>query len=136
MKIADFGFARFLLDENMVPVLSKTFCGSLQYAAPEIIKGTPYNPKISDVWALGVVIFTMLNKSMPFDDDNAKALYNNQIKRKWRFRSKVVDKLSRECKALVKKMLEPDVVSRIQVEDVIHSTWIHVDVRLKSNFFV
>lgn len=65
-------FYRYLVDEMMNPVLSKTFCGSLQYASPEIIKGTPYNPKLSDVWAFGVVIYTMLNKSMPFDDDNAK----------------------------------------------------------------
>lgn len=64
--------SRFLLDETMTPTLSKTFCGSLLYASPEIIKGIPYNPKVSDVWAFGVVVFTLLNKSMPFDDDNAK----------------------------------------------------------------
>lgn len=135
VKLADFGFARFLLDEKMVPVLSKTFCGSLQYAAPEIIKGTPYDPKVSDVWALGVVIFTMLNKSMPFDDDNAKSLYNNQMKRKWRFRSKVVDKLSFECKDVVKRMLEPIAADRIEIGEIIHSNWVRMDVRLTSKFF-
>ncbi|XP_063702808.1 testis-specific serine/threonine-protein kinase 1-like [Culicoides brevitarsis] len=132
VKLADFGFARFLLDERMNPVLSKTFCGSLQYAAPEIIKGTPYNPKLSDVWALGVVVFTMLNKSMPFDDDNAKSLYNHQIKRKWRFRTKVVDKLSHEVKSLIKKMLEPTIEERIKLDEVIASKWIQMDDRLKS----
>lgn len=132
IKIADFGFARFLLDEHMNSELSKTFCGSLQYAAPEIIKGTPYNPKVSDVWAMGVVVFTMLNKSMPFDDENAKSLYNNQIKKKWRFRTKVVDKLTFECKSLVKQMLEPVAAKRIEVEGVIHSDWIYMDDRLKS----
>lgn len=132
IKIADFGFARILLDEHMNSELSKTFCGSLQYAAPEIIKGTPYNPKVSDVWAMGVVVFTMLNKSMPFDDDNAKSLYNNQIKKKWRFRTKVVDKLTFECKSLVKQMLEPVAAKRIEVEGVIHSDWIYMDDRLKS----
>uniref|UniRef100_A0A336MBU8 CSON014815 protein n=1 Tax=Culicoides sonorensis TaxID=179676 RepID=A0A336MBU8_CULSO len=132
IKIADFGFSRFLLDENMLPVLSRTFCGSLQYAAPEIIKGTPYNPKVSDIWAMGVVLFTMLNKAMPFDDDNAKSLYNNQIKRKWRFRTKVVDKLSHECKSLVKKMLEPNTSDRISLEKILNSSWICMDLRLKT----
>lgn len=56
----------------MEPVLSKTFCGSLHYASPEIIKGIPYNPKLSDVWAFGVILYTILNKSLPFDDNNAK----------------------------------------------------------------
>lgn len=61
-----------MLNDKGEVTLSKTFCGSLQYAAPEILKGTPYDPKLSDVWAFGVVIFTCLNKSMPFDDDNAR----------------------------------------------------------------
>lgn len=52
-------------------VLSDTFCGSLSYASPEILKGLSYNPKISDMWALGIMIFTMLNKAMPFDDTHA-----------------------------------------------------------------
>lgn len=43
----------------------------LSYAAPEILKGRAYDPKRSDMWAFGIMVFTMLNKAMPFDDAHA-----------------------------------------------------------------
>lgn len=51
--------------------MSDTFCGSLSYASPEILKGLPYDPMAVDMWALGILTFAMLNKAMPFDDDHA-----------------------------------------------------------------
>lgn len=71
VKLCDFGFTRYVVDAQNRRVLSETFCGSLSYAAPEILKGLAYAPKISDMWALGVLVFTMLNKAMPFDDTHA-----------------------------------------------------------------
>lgn len=67
-KLCDFGFTRYAVDAQNRRILSETFCGSLLYAAPEILKGKAYAPKISDMWAFGVLVFTMLNKAMPFDD--------------------------------------------------------------------
>ena len=72
MKLADFGFARRMIDSNGKRVLSETFCGSLSYAAPEILKGQPYNPKFADCWSLGAILYVMLNKAMPFDDNNVR----------------------------------------------------------------
>lgn len=71
VKLCDFGFTRFVVDSNNKRQMSETFCGSLSYASPEILKGLPYAPKISDMWAFGVMVFTMLNKAMPFDDTHA-----------------------------------------------------------------
>lgn len=48
--------------------MSDTFCGSLSYVPPEILKGIWYDPKVSDMWSYGVLLFTMLNKAVPFDD--------------------------------------------------------------------
>lgn len=71
MKLCDFGFTRYTVDDANKAVLSETFCGSLSYASPEILKGRAYDPKRSDMWAFGIMVFTMLNKAMPFDDAHA-----------------------------------------------------------------
>lgn len=50
------------------PRLSETYCGSYAYASPEILKGTPYDPFLSDVWAMGCVLYAMVFGRLPFDD--------------------------------------------------------------------
>ncbi|KAK9870299.1 hypothetical protein WA026_006386 [Henosepilachna vigintioctopunctata] len=96
VKIADFGFARFVTDATGKRICSETYCGSLSYAAPEILKGSPYHPRIADIWSLGIILYVMLNKAMPFDDTNIKRLYEQQTNRRWKFRAKVADILSEQ----------------------------------------
>lgn len=130
VKLADFGFARYMIDNRGKRVLSDTYCGSLLYAAPEILRGFPYNPKISDIWSLGVILYILLNKAMPFDEANIKRMYEQQVARKWRFRAKVADILTDHVKKLVNNMLEPDVSKRWRLDQIIHSDWIAMDPRL------
>lgn len=130
LKLADFGFSRYTTDAAGKPVLSDTYCGSLSYAAPEILKGQPYYPKNTDLWSLGVILYVMLNKSMPFDDNNAKRLYEQQTNRRWKFRSKVVNALSDNVKKLVTSLLEPDPVKRVKIDEALKSNWISMDPRL------
>ena len=56
IKLADFGFARWVKSS-----LTETACGSPHYAAPEIIKGHPYDGKIADIWSLGVILYALLS---------------------------------------------------------------------------
>ncbi|XP_011150317.1 testis-specific serine/threonine-protein kinase 6 isoform X2 [Harpegnathos saltator] len=130
VKLADFGFARYMVDSRGKRVLSDTYCGSLSYAAPEILRGFPYNPKISDIWSLGVILYILLNKAMPFDENNIKRLYEQQITRKWRFRSKVMGTLTDHVKKLVGNLLEPDVTKRWRFDQIVQSDWIAIDPRL------
>lgn len=43
-----------------------------------------------------MIIYVCINKAMPFDDTNVKRLHEQQISRRWKFRSKVVDNLSEQ----------------------------------------
>ncbi|KAJ8727127.1 hypothetical protein PYW08_015524 [Mythimna loreyi] len=130
VKLSDFGFARFCVDESNTNILSETYCGSMSYAAPEILRGKPYLPKPTDLWSLGVVLFVMLNKSMPFDDTRMRKLYEQQMGKKYRFRSRVGNTISLECKTIVKHLLEPDPGLRHSAHQVLNSDWIAMDSRL------
>lgn len=130
VKLADFGFARYVVDNRGKHVLSDTYCGSLSYAAPEILRGYPYNPKMSDIWSLGVILYILLNKAMPFDENNVKRLYELQVARKWKFRTKKSAHLTDHVKKLVSNLLEPDVSKRWHLDQIVHSEWIAMDPRL------
>ncbi|PSN41587.1 Testis-specific serine/threonine-protein kinase 1 [Blattella germanica] len=90
VKLADFGFARYVVDSRGKRQMSDTYCG--------------------------VVLYVMLNKAMPFDDTNIKRLYEQQTSRRWKFRAKVVDILSDQLKKLVQNMLEPDIIKRWRMD--------------------
>lgn len=124
VKLADFGFARFCVDVEGRRVLSQTYCGSAAYAAPEVVSGTPYNPKLSDVWSLGIILFIMLNASMPFDDSNLRKLLKDQMTRNWIFRSRVRDTVSFQAKSIVRHILEPDITLRLTLDRVMTNEWV------------
>ena len=41
--------------------------GSKSYAAPEVLAGLPYDPRLADVWSLGASLFAMCAGFFPFD---------------------------------------------------------------------
>ena len=61
IKVTDFGFAR----QFEAGDLSKTFCGSAAYAAPEILQGQPYHLPLHDVWAMGIILYIMVSYYNP-----------------------------------------------------------------------
>ena len=124
VKLADFGFARFCVDCDGRRILSQTYCGSAAYAAPEVVSRTPYNPKLADVWSLGVILFIMLNGSMPFDDSNLRKLLKAQISRDWIFHPNIWDTVSAAAKYVVRHTLEPDITFRLTLDRVLAHEWV------------
>ncbi|XP_031569627.1 serine/threonine-protein kinase ULK2-like [Actinia tenebrosa] len=69
IKIADFGFARFLPGEMM----AATLCGSPMYMAPEVIMSKAYDAK-ADLWSLGTIVYQCLTGKAPFTANSPQAL--------------------------------------------------------------
>ncbi|XP_013164904.1 PREDICTED: serine/threonine-protein kinase unc-51 isoform X2 [Papilio xuthus] len=77
LKIADFGFARFLEEGNM----AVTLCGSPMYMAPEVIMSLKYDAK-ADLWSLGTIVYQCLTGKAPFQattPHELKAFYENSV---------------------------------------------------------
>lgn len=65
LKLADFGFARYVEEDN----LAETLCGSPLYMAPEILKYEKYDER-ADLWSVGAVLYEMLFGRPPFRAQN------------------------------------------------------------------
>ena len=62
VRLIDFGFSTCIPNDKRV----KIFCGTPSYMAPEIVNKTEYCGPPADVWALGVLLFTMLCGTFPY----------------------------------------------------------------------
>ncbi|XP_010007927.1 PREDICTED: testis-specific serine/threonine-protein kinase 2 [Nestor notabilis] len=123
VKLTDFGFSKPLSqDKNGKTILSNTFCGSAAYAAPEVLQGIPCDPRISDIWSLGVVLYIMVYALMPFDDSNIKKMISFQKQHRIPFPS--TKHLTVECKDLINRLLQPDVSQRLRIDEVLKHSWL------------
>lgn len=73
VKIADFGMCKEGISGDK---MTKTFCGTPDYIAPEIILYQPYNKSV-DWWAYGVLLYEMLVGQPPFDGEDEEELFAN-----------------------------------------------------------
>jgi BR serine/threonine kinase len=69
IRIADFGSARWMRSNFPSATSASPF-----YAAPEVIKGIPYDGRTSDVWSCGVILYALLSGRLPFDDPSGLAV--------------------------------------------------------------
>ena len=126
VKLADFGFARILVP----PQLSKTFCGSAAYAAPELLQGIPYVGTCADVWSLGVILYIMVCSAMPFRDNNIKTLLLDQ-RAPLHIPRAVRGTISQELLAYLGRIMTFNPQKRIGVKELYELEWIN-DKKLKD----
>ena len=110
LKLCDFGWS--------VPINNNkrtTFCGTVEYMAPEIIKNQKYDEAI-DIWSLGVLLYELVHSYSPFvtDDLDARKIGYNIVEKDLKFK----EGISEEYKDLIKQLLIKNCEKRIKIEEI------------------
>ncbi|VDO03400.1 unnamed protein product [Rodentolepis nana] len=117
LKIADFGFSNNYSSGRKLD----TFCGSPPYAAPELFLGRKYDGPEVDVWSLGVILYTLVSGSLPFDGKNLKELRECVLRGSYR----VPFYMSHECEMLLRKMLVLNPTKRASLLEIMKDKWLN-----------
>lgn len=111
---------------------STSVAGSLEYASPELLQSTSgvIHPSV-DIWAFGVIVFTVVVGSRPFQDSFAPRIQANILSGNWNndaVLGEVTDELRlkdrEDALELVKGCLEMDVDKRWTIRDVLDCAWL------------
>jgi serine/threonine protein kinase len=119
IKLCDFGWC---CETNLND--RKSFCGTFEYMAPEIIKEIPYGKPV-DIWALGILLYELYFGVSPFNsnkqnEEQTKEIINNIMQNKLFFNRKSI---AYDMKDLIIHMLENDVNRRYTIDEVVAHPW-------------
>ncbi|XP_059350379.1 serine/threonine-protein kinase MARK2-like isoform X5 [Daphnia carinata] len=118
IKIADFGFSNEFTPGSKLD----TFCGSPPYAAPELFQGKKYDGPEVDVWSLGVILYTLVSGSLPFDGSTLRELRERVLRGKYR----IPFYMSTDCENLLKKFLVLNPTKRASLEAIMKDKWMNM----------
>uniref|UniRef100_A0A1L8DKM8 MAP/microtubule affinity-regulating kinase 3 n=1 Tax=Nyssomyia neivai TaxID=330878 RepID=A0A1L8DKM8_9DIPT len=118
IKIADFGFSNEFTPGSKLD----TFCGSPPYAAPELFQGKKYDGPEVDVWSLGVILYTLVSGSLPFDGTTLRELRERVLRGKYR----IPFYMSTDCEGLLRKFLVLNPAKRASLEVIMRDKWMNM----------
>ena len=123
LKLVDFGLSTKYPDDNLLDQP----CGTVVYAAPEVLQGKEYHGMLADVWSSGIVLYGMLSGYLPFgeqdDDINRINIISGKISYPNYFSDCVKD--------LLMHMLDLDPMTRYTLQEVRSHPWFNlIDYRL------
>ena len=116
IRLVDFGLSKSFIDEE--PSYN-SICGSPYYVSPEILKGEKYSTP-TDIWSLGIVLYSMVNGSLPFLDSKNEPSNELILEGELKF----IKKFSIDLQNLILKMLEKSSLNRITLDNIIIHPWI------------
>lgn len=124
--LVDFGFAIEITALKNSTTTNMDACGTIEYVSPEIInsirlKTDNYknDPKPSDIWALGVVLFALFTFKMPFEGKKGHIIFEKVLNDKLDLSAFTDENL----KYLLKGMLHKDPSKRFTTNQIKKSKW-------------
>jgi serine/threonine protein kinase len=117
VKLVDFGFTREY--ESKASYL-QTFCGTVCYSAPEMLKGEKYAGEKVDVWSLGIILYALLAGELPYDDDDDQETKRRILSEDPKYN----EKFSEETKTLINTLLSKRPLLRPTLEDILKSPFL------------
>ena len=115
LKLCDFGWAKELTLENR-----STFCGTMEYMAPEIVGSENYDYSV-DIWSLGILLYELLFGHSPFKANTTNNIIQNIKSHELNYDNK---NLSNSCKDLIQKLLEMNPQKRLKLKDILEHSFI------------
>lgn len=122
VKIADFGFAKKVYEENSL----STQCGTPGYVAPEILEGQKYDQR-ADMWSVGVILYILLGGYPPFIESTQRELFRKIKRGDYEFHEEYWGTVSKEARNLIKSLLTVDPKKRLTAPQALQNSWIRGD---------
>ena len=119
LKLVDFGLSTKYTDDTLLDQP----CGTVVYAAPEVLDGNEYHGMLADVWSSGIVLFGMASGYLPFCDQDDEVNKKNVLEGK----IDLPDFFSPMLKDLLKHMLDINPITRYTLQDIREHPWFNLN---------
>ncbi|KAK4687813.1 ser/thr/tyr protein kinase RAD53, partial [Tremellales sp. Uapishka_1] len=126
VKIADFGLAKIVDDQTMLV----SMVGTPQYLAPEVVmqsKEAPGYENVVDSWSVGIIVYSMMTKALPFDEDNELSVEKRIMSRFYqKFDAGLLDRLGVSLLAIdfIDRLLAKDPRERMTMAEALEHEWL------------
>ncbi|PVZ99284.1 hypothetical protein BB558_004702 [Smittium angustum] len=128
IKLIDFGLSNLYSFRKLL----KTFCGSLYFAAPELLEAKEYYGPEIDCWSFGIVLYVLVCGKVPFDDVSISSLHSRIKLGKFETPSH----LSPPCKKLISSLIVVNPLKRATIAHVMISEWINIGQKNLPNCYL
>ena len=116
IKLIDFGCSKYFVKKKKHKKLSGII-GTTLYCSPEVVDDL-YD-EISDEWSCGVLMYMLLSGEPPFQGNSEEEIFKKIKKCEYSFKPKEFECVSKNCKDLITKLLEPKKRKRIKANEAL-----------------
>jgi len=114
IKVCDFGWSAYNLDEGR-----KTFCGTYEYMAPEIVNNKNYDYRI-DIWGMGILLYELFHNKAPYQGRSIREIKSSLSQGKITFN----DQTPSKAKSLILRILKTNPDNRMSMGQILSDVWV------------